>query len=88
MLSVKNNGAQITELIKKYLGNKFYFIFIFIVSILLLLLTAVFVYTAGDLMAQRFFNQTDFSLANPVVISIYVVIALYYIFATELYLIQ
>lgn len=82
MLSVKNNGAQITELIKKYLGNKFYFIFIFIVSILLLLLTAVFVYTAGDLMAQRFFNQTDFSLANPVVVSIYVVIALYYILAT------
>ena len=82
MLSVRNNGAQITELIKKYLGNKFYFIFIFIVSILLLLLTAVFVYTAGDLMAQRFFAQTDFSLSNPVVFSIYVIIALYYIFAT------
>ena len=82
MLSVKNNGAQITELIKKYLGNKFYYIFIFIVSILLLLLTAVFVYTAGDLMSQRFFNQTDFSLSNPIVVGIYVVIALYYIFAT------
>lgn len=82
MLSVRNNGAQITELIKKYLGNKFYYIFIFIVSILLLLLTAVFVYTAGDLMAQRFFNQSDFSLTNPVIVLIYVAIALYYILAT------
>ena len=82
MLSVKNKGAQITELIKKYLGEKFYFVFIFIVSILLLLLTAVFVYTAGDLMAQRFFNQTDFSLSNPVIVSIYIVIALYYVLAT------
>ena len=82
MLSVKNNGAQITELIKKYLGRKFYFAFIFIVSILLLLLTAVFVYTAGDLMAQRFFNQTDFSLTNPIVVTIYIAIAMYYVLAT------
>ena len=82
MLSVRNNGAQITELIKKYLGNGFYRFFITVVSVMLLLLAAVFVYTAGDLMAQRFFKQTDFSLSNPVVICIYSVIALYYIIAT------
>ena len=32
-------------------------------------------------MAERFFNQTDFSINNPVVLSIYAVIALYYILA-------
>ncbi len=82
MISVRNNGSQITELIKKYLGNNSYKIFIVIVSVMLLLLASVFVYTSGDLMAERFFKQTDFSLSNPVIISIYCLIALYYITAT------
>lgn len=82
MLSVRNDGAQITELIKKYLGSNFYRFFISVVSVMLLLLASVFVYTAGDLTAQRFFNQTDFSLSNPAVIIIYAIIALYYIIAT------
>ena len=82
MLSVRNNGAQITELIKKYLGDNFYRIFILIVSVMLLLLASVFVYTAGDLMSERFFNQKDFSLNNSIVISLYIAIALYYILAT------
>ena len=82
MISVRNDGAQITELIKKYLGNNFYRFFIVVVSVMLLLLAAVFVYTAGDLMAERFFNQSDFSLSNPIVLTIYFVIAMYYIIAT------
>ena len=82
MISVRNDGAQITELIKKYLGNNFYRFFIVVVSIMLLLLASVFVYTAGDLMAERFFNQSDFSLSNPIVLTIYFVIAMYYIIAT------
>ena len=81
MLSVRNNGAQITELIKKYLGTFSYKFFLIIVSVMLLLLASVFVYTSGDLMAERFFKQSDFSLSNPVVTTIYVVIAFYYIIA-------
>lgn len=82
MLSVRHNGAQITELIKLYLGNKMYKLFIFVVTIMLLLVASVFVYTAGDLMAERFFKQSDFSLNNPIIIAIYVSIAFYYIIAT------
>ena len=82
MLSVRNDGAQITELIKKYLGKGMYVFFIIVVSIMLLLLASVFVYTAGDLTAERFFAQSDFSLNNPVIITIYAIIALYYILAT------
>ena len=82
MLSVRNNGAQITELIKKYLGGNYYKFFIVIVSIMLLLLASVFVYTAGDLMAERFFKQTDFSLNNPIILTIYALIAFYYVAAT------
>ena len=82
MISVRNNGAQITELIKKYFGDNFYRCFIVIVSVMLLLLASVFVYTAGDLMAERFFKQSDFSLSNPIVLTIYFLIAAYYILAT------
>lgn len=82
MLSVKNGGVQITELIKKYLGRNFYKIFLVIVSVLLLMVTTVFVYTAGDLMAERFFSQNDFSISNPVIIAVYTAIAGYYILAT------
>ncbi len=82
MLSVRNDGAQITELIKKYLGKGMYAFFIIVVSIMLLLLASVFVYTAGDLTAERFFAQSDFSLNNSIIITIYAVIALYYILAT------
>lgn len=81
MLSVRNDGAQITELIKKYLGKGFYSVFIIIVSILLIILTSVFIYTAGDLIANKFFGQSDFSLSNPIIISIYAVIALYFLSA-------
>ena len=82
MLSVRNKGAQITELIKQYLGRHSYIFFMVVVSIMLLLLASVFVYSAGDLIAQRFFNQSDFSLHNPVILTIYFAIALYYILAT------
>ncbi len=81
MLSVRNNGAQITELIKKYLGQKSYAFFMVVVSIMLIMLAAVFVFTSGDIIAQRFFNQSDFSITNPTVAVIYVSIALYYIMA-------
>lgn len=81
MISMRNRGAQITELIDKHLGKNFYRVFVIIVSIMLILLSAVFIYTAGDVIAERFFNQTDFSINNPVILSIYFVIALYYILA-------
>lgn len=82
MLSVKNDGAQITELIKKYLGQVPYKIFIVIVSILLLLLTSVFVYTSGDLIADKFFGLTEYGLDNPILTIIYCFIAIYFIMAT------
>lgn len=81
MLSIRNDGAQITELIKKYLGKTPYKIFIVIVSIMLLILTSVFIYTAGDLIAGKFFAQTDFSLNNHIILWIYAIIAIYFLSA-------
>lgn len=82
MMSVKNDGAQITELIKKYLGKFFYKIFLIIVSLLLLLLTTIFIYTSGDLIADKFFGLKEYSISNPILIVIYFFIALYFVIAT------
>lgn len=82
MLSMRNKGAQITGLIHKYLGHTAFRIFLVIVSVMLLLLATVFVYTSGDLFVERFFGIEDFAISNPVVLGTYLVIILYFIFAT------
>ncbi|MCQ2753605.1 MAG: carbon starvation protein A [bacterium] len=82
MISVRNKGMQITELIKIYLGKYSYKIFIIVVAIMLLILSSVFVYTSGDVIADRFFNETNFSITNPLMMWIYGLIALYFILAT------
>lgn len=82
MLSVRNKGAQITGLIEKYLGKNFFKTFMAIIFIMLLLVAAVFIYTSGDLFAERFFNVSDFSISNPYIMGTYVVILLYFIIAT------
>ena len=82
ILSIRNNGAQITGLINKYLGKIAFKIFMVIVSIMLILLATVFVYTAGDLFVERFFGVKEFVLSNPLVFGTYIVILLYFIIAT------
>ena len=82
MLSMRNNGAQITGLIQKYLGKHTFNIFMVIVSVMLLLLATVFVYTSGDLFTERFFGVKDFVITNPFVIGSYIVILLYFVAAT------
>ena len=69
MLSIRNNGAQITGLIDKYLGKKAFNLFMVIVSIMLLLLATVFVYTSGDLFVERFFGVKEFVITNPIVLA-------------------
>ena len=82
MLSLKNDGAQITGLIEKYLGKNAHKIFMVIVSLMLLLLATVFVYTSGDLFVERFFNVKDFAITNPVVLITYCIVLIYFILAS------
>lgn len=82
MLSIRNRGSQITGLIHKYIGKIPFKIFMVIVSIMLLLLATVFVYTSGDLFAERFFGVKEFVISNPLVLGTYIVILLYFIIAT------
>lgn len=82
MLSARNRGAQITGLIHEYLGKKAFKIFMVIVAIMLLLLATVFVYTAGDLFAERFMGVKDFVITDPKVLGTYIVILSYFVMAT------
>ena len=82
MLSIRNNGAQITGLIEKYLGKNTFKLFMIIVSIMLLFLATVFVYTSGDLFAERFLGVKDFIITNPAILSTYLVILSYFVIAT------
>ena len=82
MLSVRNKGEQVVSIVHDYLGKRISVIYIWLVGVLLLLLTTVFVFTSGDIIAERFFAQHDFSLYNPVVLSIYLTVLGYFILAT------
>lgn len=82
MLSIRNQGHQITGLIDEYLGKKAFKIFMVIVAIMLLLLATVFVYTAGDLFAERFMGVKDFVISDPKVLGTYIVILSYFVIAT------
>ena len=82
IMSMRNNGAQITGLIDKYLGKTTFKLFMAIVSVMLLLLATVFVYTSGDLFVERFFGVKDFVITNPFVLFTYIAILLYFIAAT------
>ena len=81
MISVRNDGHQVPALIRKFLGRHIYHIYQVFVCLLLLLLGVVFIYTPGDIFIADILNQ-DTSLANPMLILVYVVIFIYYIIAT------
>ena len=80
MISVRNKGNQMPELVRKYMGkglSKAYTIFI---GLMLLLVAAVFVYTPGDLLADRITGSSGAD--NVWLWVIYGLIFLYYLIAT------
>ncbi len=81
MISMRHDGMQVTGLIQRYLGRGPYYLFLAVVSIMLLLLAGVFVYTSGDVVAEVYFKQHDFSLHNPIMLFIYGAITAYFILA-------
>lgn len=82
MISVRTGGLQLTGMIKKFLGQKFFYFFMVAVTLMSFVWVAVFVYSSGDIFMQRFMHQTDFSLQNPVAVTVYSVIFLYFLIAT------
>lgn len=80
MISVRNQGKQMPELVRGYLGKGIGKVFAVFVMIVLVLVSAVFVYTPGDLLAANVAGGSDPS--NVWLWVIYGVIFLYYLIAT------
>lgn len=81
MISVRNDGAQMPSLVRKFLGKHVYVIYNIFVCLLMLLVGAVFIYTPGDLFVTQIL-KTDSVISNPVVWIVYGAIFVYYIAAT------
>lgn len=79
MMSLRQDGAQMPGIVRKFLGNKTYQIYNIFLCFLLLLVGAVFTYTPGDLFAGQICGFTDVNVWTWV---IYAVILLYYLAAT------
>lgn len=81
MISIRENGAQMPMLIKKYLGGKTFQVYNVFLSLLMLLVGAVFIYTPGDLIVTDVLKQNS-DPSNPVVWIVYGGIFVYYLAAT------
>ena len=81
MISVRDDGAQMPALIKKYLGKFAYPVYNVFVCLLMLLVGTVFIYTPGDLFVTQILGA-DNGVKNPVVWIVYGAIFVYYIVAT------
>ncbi|MBP1924403.1 carbon starvation protein CstA [Sedimentibacter acidaminivorans] len=81
MISLREGGAQMPKMIKKYLGGKAFNVYNFFVGILMILVGAVFVYTPGDLIVTQLMGQ-DAAFGNPTTWIVYAAIFAYYLIAT------
>lgn len=79
MISMRNDGAQIPKLVKKYLGNALHNIYLVVIFVLMLLVVSVFVYTPGDLLAH---DILGFDPKSSAIWVIYGCIFIYYICST------
>lgn len=81
MISVRNDGEQMPNLIKKFLGRGIYPVYNVLVCLSLVLFGAVLVYTPGDLFVAQVLGG-DASNLNTTVAMIYGTIFIYYLVAT------
>ena len=79
MMSLRQNGAQMPGIIRKFLGNKTYQVYNIFLCFLMFLVGAVFTYTPGDLFAGQICGFQDVNVWTWV---IYGVILAYYLIAT------
>lgn len=81
MISMREGGIQMPEMVKKYTGKTIYWIYQIFVGLLLLLVGAVFIYTPGDIAATQVFGFDGAATSISTWI-IYAVIFAYYLIAT------
>ena len=81
MISVRNKGEQMPDLVRRFLGRHVYAFYNVFVCLLMLLVGVVFIYTPGDLFVTHILGQES-SVSNPTLWITYAVIFAYYVIAT------
>lgn len=81
MLSMRNNGAQMPTLVRKYTTKSVYKVYMVFVCLLLLLVGSVFIYTPGDIAATQVLGLSGAATESSTWI-IYGIIFIYYVAAT------
>lgn len=81
MISMRNDGAQVPKLMKRYAGKTTNKIYMVVICVLMLLTGVVFIYTPGDLIVHDILGL-DPSKALVVVFIVYACILAYYVLAT------
>ncbi len=81
MMSIRNKGAQMPEMIRKYTSKGIFKVYNVFVCLLLLLVGVVFVYTPGDIAAKQIFKLSG-AANDPLTWVIYGLIFFYYLVAT------
>lgn len=79
MISMRNKGAQIPKMMKKFLGDKSTKVYTIIIWILMLLTGVVFIYTPGDLIVGDILGM---DVNSNVIWIVYAVILAYYVVST------
>ncbi|MDR7857512.1 carbon starvation CstA family protein [Tissierella sp.] len=79
MISMRNKGAQVPKMIKKYLGDGITKVYTVIIWLLMLLVGVVFIYTPGDLIVG---DILDMDVNSSVIWIVYAIILGYYIIST------
>lgn len=81
MLSLRNGGAQMPTLVKKYTNKGVFNVYNVFVCLLMLLVGSVFIYTPGDIAATQLFGFSG-AATDASTWVIYGVIFVYYVLAT------
>jgi len=81
MISMRDDGAQMQDLVKSYLGRHVAWLFNVFICVMALLVVVTFTYSPGDIVVKSFLNQAPL-VSNPWTWVAYAVVFVYYLLAT------
>ncbi|MBQ7556407.1 carbon starvation protein A [bacterium] len=81
MISIRDDGAQMQDLVRKYLGKQVAWLFNVFICVMALLVVVTFTYSPGDIVVKSFLNQAPL-VTNPWTWAAYAVVFVYYLLAT------
>lgn len=79
MISMRNKGAQVPKMMKKYLGDNTTKVYTIIIWLLMLLVGVVFIYTPGDLIVGDILGK---DVNSSIIWLVYAIILAYYVIST------